>query len=247
MIVIIQPQYKIGNLLSILQLLLIPKPSLLKIINLLIYGNGSRTCLMSGAGLGLTPLYVVIAGAVFILGSKYYRDKILGVGDLESVQTPTISIDRFKILDEILESENTLSRLNYEGNNIANKIDTIITNSSSSSSGSGSLSNLVSDHSFNINILPKIEDLEIDTFSSYVAFANITGVVSILFLSFAIILAFYGIKLIEYFDLENKYPKIAKYIRLRNKLQHYSIILNIVLIYALLFGIIFLNLMILYP
>ena len=73
------------------------------------------------------------------------------------------------------------------------------------------------------------------------------GAVSILFFSIALILSLFGIKLIEYFDLENKFPKIAKYIRLRNKLQYYSIFIYIVLMYALLFGIILLNIIILLP
>jgi hypothetical protein len=60
------------------------------------------------------------------------------------------------------------------------------------------------------------------------------GALSILFFSqvmlaclISIIFVFYGDLLIKRFDLENKYPKIAKFIQLRRKFQQYYLLLNI--------------------
>lgn len=42
-------------------------------------------------------------------------------------------------------------------------------------------------------------------------------------------------ELIKYFDLENKYPKIAIFFKIRAKLEKYVLIWNIFLIFALCF------------
>ena len=52
----------------------------------------------------------------------------------------------------------------------------------------------------------------------------------------SIIFIFFGEYLIQRFDLENKYPKLAKFIQLRRKFQRYYLILNI--FYIILIGIV---------
>ena len=51
--------------------------------------------------------------------------------------------------------------------------------------------------------------------------------------------------LIDYFQLETKYPKIAKYIRLRRKFQNYYMFINILLIIFVCITILLLNLVLL--
>ena len=47
---------------------------------------------------------------------------------------------------------------------------------------------------------------------------------------FSIIVIFYGESLINYFLLETKFPKLAKFIKYRNKLQQYYFLVNIIII-----------------
>ena len=63
----------------------------------------------------------------------------------------------------------------------------------------------------------------------------------ILFGLISIISIIYGDKLIIFFDLENRFPKIAKFIQIRRKLQQYYLLLNIVLIIIVLVIIICIN------
>ena len=95
--------------------------------------------------------------------------------------------------------------------------------------------------------LPNIEHLEIDTFSSYVAITNITGAFAILCFAISILLSYWGVKMVEFLKLENRFPSLAKFIILRNSVQMYLIVIQIILIFFLLFGIIFLNLLVILP
>ena len=62
---------------------------------------------------------------------------------------------------------------------------------------------------------------------------------------YGITIAFYGNYLINYYKLEEKYPWLVKWIRLRIKLMHYYIGLNIFLIILILLFIIYVNLVVL--
>ena len=66
----------------------------------------------------------------------------------------------------------------------------------------------------------------------------------IFFCLFTIIGIFYGDTLIRYLNLEEKYPKLARFIQLRRKLQQYYFILNMFLIFIALSCIIYVNLLI---
>lgn len=56
-----------------------------------------------------------------------------------------------------------------------------------------------------------------------------------------IAMAYYGEKLIIYFKLENKYPKLAKYIKYRRIYQEYNIAFNLILIFSIAAYIVFVN------
>jgi hypothetical protein len=62
------------------------------------------------------------------------------------------------------------------------------------------------------------------------AFAHTLLCICILLCIFDILLAYYSDKLILYLNLENKYPRLSKYVKLRRKLQNYYIKLNFILI-----------------
>ena len=56
----------------------------------------------------------------------------------------------------------------------------------------------------------------------------------VIFLSLIeIIIILFGNELIKYFDLENKYPKLSVFFKLRAKLQKYYLIYNFFLIVAM--------------
>jgi len=53
--------------------------------------------------------------------------------------------------------------------------------------------------------------------------------------------AYYGDKLITYFELERKYPKLAKFIKYRRIYQEYNIAFNLILILGIAAYIVFVN------
>jgi len=84
------------------------------------------------------------------------------------------------------------------------------------------------------SILKYLEDL--NTWASNlnytegVALLNISGIILLLLSIWQIIIIFYGTILLDYFDLENRYPKIANLIKLRRKFQQYYLLLNVFII-----------------
>ena len=89
-----------------------------------------------------------------------------------------------------------------------------------------------------------------DLFSNYStaelgAIAHIIASLFILYTFFNILLVVYGDALIVYLNLENKYPSFAKFIKLRRKLQKYSLGFYSLMACAVLFFIIYVNLLVL--
>jgi hypothetical protein len=134
--------------------------------------------------------------------------------------------------DQIEELINTDVKINnmYESVNskfdsFINKINTLLNNSGNKSQYFDSLQSFFDGLNYEQNL----------------AMANILGSIFIIFTLFSIISIFYGDKLITYFDLENKYPKTAKFIQIRRKFQQYYLIMNIGLIFIVLLLIIYVN------
>lgn len=69
--------------------------------------------------------------------------------------------------------------------------------------------------------------------------------IALLFCIFDILVAYYSDKIIVYFKLETKYPKLAKYIQLRRTFQNYYIKFNFILIILLTLFTLYTNLYIL--
>lgn len=73
------------------------------------------------------------------------------------------------------------------------------------------------------------------------ALVHILGSLSLIFILFSMITIFYGDYLIRRFELEVKYPKLAKWIQLRRNLQNYSLIWNLSLAFGVIITILILN------
>jgi len=73
------------------------------------------------------------------------------------------------------------------------------------------------------------------------ALGHILLAIGIYYSAVNIATAFYGDKLIVYFKLEDKYPRLAKWIRYRRTYQQYNITLNLIIIISIAIYIIFVN------
>jgi hypothetical protein len=76
-------------------------------------------------------------------------------------------------------------------------------------------------------------------------FAHSVFCIGLLFCIFDIFVAYYSDKLIIYFNLEAKYPRLVKYIQLRRKFQSYYIKFNFILIIFLILLVLYNNIYIL--
>jgi hypothetical protein len=65
--------------------------------------------------------------------------------------------------------------------------------------------------------------------------------ISLLLCIYYILIAYYSDKLIIYFNLETKYPRLTIYIQLIRKFQHYNIKFNLILIIILTFLLLYIN------
>ena len=74
---------------------------------------------------------------------------------------------------------------------------------------------------FDFNIDSYYNYLDTLTLSEELALIHILCAILYLFIAFEFVSIFFGNELINYFDLENKFSKLAYFIRLRKKLQNY--------------------------
>jgi hypothetical protein len=77
------------------------------------------------------------------------------------------------------------------------------------------------------------------------AFVNLSGIILIMLSLFSIIMIFYGDIILNYFQLEERFPRIAKLIILRRKFQQYYLLINILIISVVLIIMFALNLLVL--
>jgi hypothetical protein len=135
-----------------------------------------------------------------------------------------------EVINTDVEIHNMYESVNNKFDSFINKINTLMDNSDNKSQ----YFNLDSLQSFfdGLNIVQSL------------AIVHISGSIFILFSLFNLISIFYGEILIKYFDLENKFPKIAKFIQIRRKLQQYYLLINIGLIIIVLVIIIYINIIV---
>jgi hypothetical protein len=133
-----------------------------------------------------------------------------------------------KIKEVINTSEdihNTYESVNNKFDSFINKINTLLNNSENKSQYLDSLQSFFDGLNYKQNL----------------AIVHISGSMFILFSLISIISIFYGDKLIIFFDLENRFPKITKFIKIRRKFQQFYLLMNIGLIFIVLAIIIYIN------
>nr|AQU12787.1 helix-rich mycoplasma protein [Thelephora ganbajun] len=123
------------------------------------------------------------------------------------------------------EIHNMYESVNNKFDSFINKINTLLNNSDNKSQYFDSLQSFFDGLNYEQNL----------------AIVHISGSMFILFSLISIISIFYGEKLIIFFDLENRFPKIAKFIQIRRKFQQYYFLINIGLIIIVLTIIIYIN------
>ena len=105
-------------------------------------------------------------------------------------------------------------------------------------------SNFLNDYSWRIDEI--IPEIDMSNLTHSIAIVNFFGCLIILLCLITIISSIYGTKLILYLDLENKYPSLAKFIRLRIKFQNYTILFNFALLSFVLINQMIINLIVLF-
>ena len=151
--------------------------------------------------------------------------------DLQTKYSENIEDINEKIQEVVKTSEeihNMYESVNNKFDSFINKINTLLNNSNNKSQYLDSLQSFFDGLNYEQNL----------------AIVHISGSMFILFSLISIISIFYGDKLIIFFDLENRFPKIAKFIQIRRKFQQYYLIINIGLIIIVLLIMIYINIIV---
>jgi uncharacterized alkaline shock family protein YloU len=151
--------------------------------------------------------------------------------DLQTKYSENIEDVNEKIQEVVKTSEeihNMYESVNNKFDSFINKINTLLNNSNNKSQYLDSLQSFFDGLNYEQNL----------------AIVHISGSMFILFSLISIISIFYGDKLIIFFDLENRFPKIAKFIQIRRKFQQYYLIINIGLIIIVLLIMIYINIIV---
>jgi hypothetical protein len=146
--------------------------------------------------------------------------------NLENIEESSINEQLQKVTNTDVEIHNMYESVNNKFDSFINKINTLLNNNSGNKS------------QYLDSLLQFFDGLN---YQQNLALSNILGSIFIIFTLFSIISIFYGEKLIIYFDLENKFPKVAKFIQIRRKFQQYYLLINIALILIVLLLIIYVN------
>jgi hypothetical protein len=147
----------------------------------------------------------------------------------ENINDSTINDKIQEVVNTNVEIHNMYESVNNKFDSFINKINYLLNNSNNKSLASGQYLDSLQSFFDGLN------------YEQNLAMSNILGSMFIIFTLFSIISIFYGDKLITYFDLENKFPKIAKFIQIRRKFQQYYLLMNIALIIIVLLLIIYVN------
>jgi hypothetical protein len=111
-------------------------------------------------------------------------------------------------------------------------------------SGKGSLSNYDDENS--LRVLDQFQEfLSSLTIDQKIAVTHILAAIAMLSSIFTIAMIIYGDYLIIRLKLEEKFPKLARFIKIRRKLQLYSISMNLFLMTLALLAVIYINYLIL--
>ena len=163
------------------------------------------------------------------LKSKISNQKIFNKTDIENVNNSS------NILEELKNIKETFNHSNNSLNAILNTVDKYI-NSKNNNNFSESFMTLI--HDIN-NIIFNM------SMSEQLAYFHVSGCFFILISLFSIISIFYGDFLITKLNLEVKYPKLGKFIKLRRKFQHFYILMDVIISSIILVLIMYINIRIL--
>jgi DNA repair exonuclease SbcCD ATPase subunit len=156
------------------------------------------------------------------LQNKYSSDENSGDSSINENIKEIIKTDE--------EIQNMYESVNNKFDSFINKINTLLNNNNNNKSlASGQYLDSLQSFFNGLN------------FEQNLAVVHISGSVFILISLINIISVFYGDKLIIFFELEKRFPKIAKFIQIRRKLQQYYLLINIGLIIIVLIIIIYIN------
>jgi hypothetical protein len=169
--------------------------------------------------------------------------------EAENIRKISAQLNQSNISEEI--RENLSDKLNNHVSNLSDNLSSandklkeiidLITGSGSSSKFNNSLFNLIENFKISFdNILYTL------TLEQKGALAHILMSMFILFCLITLISIYCGDYLINYFNLEEKYPKLAKFIKIRAKIQRFTFLLNSLGILIALLIIIIFNLYIFY-
>jgi len=143
----------------------------------------------------------------------------------ENSEDPAIIEQIQEVVSTDVEIQNMYESVNTKFDSFINKINTLLNNSGNKSQYFDSLQSFFEGLNYQQNL----------------AVVHISGSLFILFSLINLISIFYGEKLILFFDLENRFPKIAKFIQIRRKFQQYYLLMNIGIITIVLLLIIYIN------
>jgi hypothetical protein len=120
-----------------------------------------------------------------------------------------------------------------------NLLENIQEIANSKSDGSSTSSNYISNY---FDSFQKFFDSL--NFEQTLAITHISGSVFILISLISIAMILYGDFIIKYFNIEKKYPKIARFVQYRRKVKNIEIIITLILILIVLLTIIYINILI---
>lgn len=154
--------------------------------------------------------------------------------ELERLKNLELQDKYDKLADKKIED---LDLIKESNKSLVENIQNII-NSKDGSSGSNSL--------IGNNFIDSINQfLSTLNFEQTLAILHISGSIFILISLYSILLIFLGENFIKFFNLEEKYPKIANFINIRRKFQKYYISINVIIIVFVLLTIIYINFLLL--
>ena len=152
-----------------------------------------------------------------------FADRFNGQGFIDKL-TPE---ELVKLLNEFKEKGDNLAS---SGEKVANELSKLLDDINK-----GSFGNYISDISDFLSSL---------TFEQNVAIVNVTGCIVIIISLISLFGVFYGNILIDKLHLENKFPKIARFIKWRRKFQFYYSLIDFILIFSVASTIIYINILI---
>nr|UEV87025.1 hypothetical protein [Grifola frondosa] len=179
--------------------------------------------------------------------TKFQQNILKYINDKNKNNT---NVNEDPIMDRITEDVNEepiIDTINLFGNEI---LDIMLTNKNDISVAKEILQNKYSGgNSGCSNYIEPMNDL-LSIFSSLsyeenLAIIHLSGSISILLSLLSIIFIFYGNIIIDYLQLEVRFPKLAKFIQLRRKFQQFYLFINILIISVISIIIIYINLLLL--